>query len=50
MEAFLAFTAMLAFAIFCLRSLAFRQGGLNGDFLGASVVVAELITLAATLI
>ena len=50
MKAFLVLTAALGFATFRLRSLALRQGGLNGDFLGASVILAELITLAATLI
>jgi adenosylcobinamide-GDP ribazoletransferase len=50
MKAFLVLTAALAVVILRLRSLGLRQGGLNGDFLGASVVLAELITLAATLI
>jgi len=49
-QAFLALTAALAFALFRLRSLSLRQNGLNGDFLGASVVLAELFTLASTLI
>ena len=49
-RAFLALTTALAYVIFRLRSLGLRQGGLNGDFLGAAVVLAELSTLAATLI
>jgi adenosylcobinamide-GDP ribazoletransferase len=49
-KAFLALIAALGLMIFRLRALGIRQGGLNGDFLGASVVLAELITLAAALI
>jgi adenosylcobinamide-GDP ribazoletransferase len=49
-QALLALTAALAFVILRLRALALRQGGLNGDFLGASVVLAELGALAATLL
>jgi len=49
-QAFLALTAALGFVVFHLRSLSLRQGGLNGDFLGASVVLAELSALAAMLI
>ena len=50
MKAFLVLTAVLGCVIFRLHLLGLRQGGLNGDFLGASVILAELMTLAATLI
>ena len=49
-KACFALAAMLGLAIFQLRSLSLRQGGLNGDFLGASVVLAELSALAAMLV
>ena len=49
MKALFVLTAALGFAIFRLHRLGLRQGGLNGDFLGASVVLAEVMTLAATL-
>jgi adenosylcobinamide-GDP ribazoletransferase len=49
-KACLALTAALALVIFRLYALSLRQGGLNGDFLGASVVLTELLTLAAILI
>jgi cobalamin synthase len=49
-QAFFALTAALSLMLFYLRSLGVRRGGLNGDFLGASVVLAELISLAAMLI
>jgi len=50
MKTFLVLTAAQGFITFRLHSLGLRQGGLNGDFLGASVILAELITLAAPLI
>jgi adenosylcobinamide-GDP ribazoletransferase len=50
MPAFLALTAALALMIVQLRRLGRCHGGMNGDFLGASVVLAELITLAVALI
>ena len=49
-RAFLVLTAALAFVTFRLHVLGLRQGGLNGDFLGAAVVSAEVMTLAVTLL
>ncbi|MDR0239597.1 MAG: adenosylcobinamide-GDP ribazoletransferase [Deltaproteobacteria bacterium] len=49
LKAFLVLAAALLVVIFRLHTLGLRQGGLNGDFLGASVVLAEMMTLAATL-
>jgi adenosylcobinamide-GDP ribazoletransferase len=49
-QAFFALTAALGLTLFRLRALSVRQKGLNGDVLGASVVLTELLTLAATLI
>jgi len=49
-KAFCVLTAVLALTTFRLHALGLRQGGINGDFLGASVILAEVATLAATLV
>jgi adenosylcobinamide-GDP ribazoletransferase len=47
---FFALAAGLVLLLARLRALCRRQGGVSGDFLGAAVVAAELLTLAAALL
>ena len=48
-QALLALLPLLAALLFFLRALARRAGGINGDFLGASIILSELALLLAAL-
>ena len=40
----------LGLVVLALRHIAREQNGFNGDFLGAAIILIELVTLAATLL